>query len=169
MRTFRVAVVGGFVTRLGIGGLPFLLPLLYQLGMGLPAWESGLLMMPAAAAAMGMKLIAPRVLASFGYRQVLIVNTLMIGVTIGLFALVNASTPLPLIVVHRPGPGLLQFAAVLEHELDGLRRRRQRRFEHGEHDRQLAAADVAELRPGGRLAGHGLVSRRPAAKRPASP
>src|SRR5665213_425583 len=38
--TFRVSVVGGFVTRLGIGGLPFLLPLLYQLGMGLPAWES---------------------------------------------------------------------------------------------------------------------------------
>jgi EmrB/QacA subfamily drug resistance transporter len=65
IRTFRVAVVGGFVTRLGIGGLPFLLPLLYQLGMGLPAWESGLLMMPAAAAAMGMKLIAPRVLARF--------------------------------------------------------------------------------------------------------
>src|SRR5262245_49768687 len=62
VRTFRVSVGGGFVTRLGIGGLPFLLPLLYQLGLGLPAWQSGLLMMPAAAAAMGMKLIAPRVL-----------------------------------------------------------------------------------------------------------
>ena len=37
LRTFRVSVVGGFVTRLGIGGLPFLLPLLYQLGLGLPA------------------------------------------------------------------------------------------------------------------------------------
>src|SRR6185369_967550 len=54
VRTFRVSVAGGFVTRLGIGGLPFLLPLLYQLGLGLPAWESGLLMMPSAAAAMGM-------------------------------------------------------------------------------------------------------------------
>lgn len=37
VRTFRVAVVGGFITRLGVGGLPFLLPLLYQLGLGLPA------------------------------------------------------------------------------------------------------------------------------------
>jgi EmrB/QacA subfamily drug resistance transporter len=34
IRTFRVSIVGGFVTRLGIGGLPFLLPLLYQLGLG---------------------------------------------------------------------------------------------------------------------------------------
>jgi EmrB/QacA subfamily drug resistance transporter len=115
IRTFRVAVVGGFVTRLGIGGLPFLLPLLYQLGMGLPAWESGLLMMPAAAAAMGMKLIAPRLLARFGYRQVLIVNTLMIGVTIGLFATVNASTPLPLIIVIGLALGFfnsLQFSSM---------------------------------------------------------
>ena len=58
VRTFRVSVAGGFVTRLGIGGLPFLLPLLYQLGLGLPPWESGLLMMPAAAAAMGMKFLS---------------------------------------------------------------------------------------------------------------
>jgi EmrB/QacA subfamily drug resistance transporter len=99
VRTFRVAVAGGFVTRLGIGGLPFLLPLLYQLGMGLPAWESGLLMMPAAAAAMGMKLLATRILARLGYRKVLVANTLLIGLTIGLFALVDASTPLALIVL----------------------------------------------------------------------
>jgi EmrB/QacA subfamily drug resistance transporter len=99
VRTFRVSVMGGFVTRLGIGGLPFLLPFLYQLGMGLPAWESGLLMMPAAAAAMGMKLLAPRILARLGYRKVLVVNTLMIGVTISLFSLVGAATPLVLIVL----------------------------------------------------------------------
>jgi hypothetical protein len=49
VRTFRVSVLGGFITRIGVGGLPFLLPLLYQLGLGLPAWQSGLLMMPSAA------------------------------------------------------------------------------------------------------------------------
>lgn len=74
VRTFRVSVVGGFVTRLGVGGMPFLLPLLYQLGLGLPAWQSGLLMMPMAAAAMVMKLVATRVLARFGYRTVLVVT-----------------------------------------------------------------------------------------------
>jgi len=98
IRTFRVSVVGGFITRLGLGGLPFLLPLLYQLGLGLPAWQSGLLMMPAAAAAMGMKLISVRLLRSFGFRNVLIVNTLLIGVTISLFAFVSSSTPIALIV-----------------------------------------------------------------------
>jgi EmrB/QacA subfamily drug resistance transporter len=104
VRTFRISVLGGFITRLGVGGLPFLLPLLYQLGLGLPAWHSGLLMMPTAAAAMGMKLIAPRVLARFGYRQVLIVNTVCIGLTIGLFALVGPGTPTYVIL----GIGLLQ-------------------------------------------------------------
>jgi EmrB/QacA subfamily drug resistance transporter len=104
VRTFRISVLGGFITRLGVGGLPFLLPLLYQLGLKLPAWQSGLLMMPTAAAAMGMKLIAPKVLARFGYRQVLIVNTVCIGLTIALFALVGPSTPWFAIA----GIGLLQ-------------------------------------------------------------
>jgi EmrB/QacA subfamily drug resistance transporter len=104
IRTFRISVLGGFMTRLGVGGMPFLLPLLYQVGLGLPAWHSGLLMMPTAAAAMGMKLIAPRVLARLGYRQVLIVNTVCIGLTIGLFALVGPGTPTWIVI----GIGLLQ-------------------------------------------------------------
>lgn len=99
VRTFRVSVVGGFITRLGVGGMPFLLPLLYQLGLGLPAWQSGLLMMPSAAAAMGMKFISARVLARHGYRQVLIVNTVMIGVVVGMYALVVPATPILLIVL----------------------------------------------------------------------
>ena len=99
VRTFRVSVMGGFVTRLGVGGMPFLLPLLYQLGLGLPAWQSGLLMMPAAAAAMSMKILSARVLARFGYRQVLIVNTVMIGVIVCFFSLVNPATPILLIVL----------------------------------------------------------------------
>lgn len=104
IRTFRISVLGGFLTRLGVGGMPFLLPLLYQVGLGLPAWHSGLLMMPTAAAAMGMKLIAPRVLGKLGYRQVLVVNTVCIGLTIGLFALVGPATPSYVII----GIGLLQ-------------------------------------------------------------
>ena len=99
VRTFRVSVVGGFVTRLGVGGMPFLLPLLYQLGLGMPAWQSGLLMMPVAAAAMGMKFISSRVLARFGYRRVLIVNTVMIGAVVCLFSLVTPATPISMIVL----------------------------------------------------------------------
>jgi MFS family permease len=92
-------VLGGFVTRLGIGGLPFLLPLLYQVGMGFPAWKSGLLMMPAALAAMGMKLVSQQLLRRFGYRQILVVNTVCIGVTIGLFGTVGPGTSPAFIVM----------------------------------------------------------------------
>jgi len=91
--------MGGFITRIGVGGLPFLLPLLYQLGLGLPAWQSGLLMMPSAAAAMFMKFISARVLARFGYRQVLTVNTVLIGITISLFSFVQQGTPIYVIVM----------------------------------------------------------------------
>src|SRR5438128_5708058 len=89
LRTFRVSVVGGFVTRLGIGGMPFLLPLLYQLALGLPPWESGLLMMPTAAAAMGMKVLSAWILRRYGFRQILIVNTVMLGLTMCMFSLVT--------------------------------------------------------------------------------
>jgi EmrB/QacA subfamily drug resistance transporter len=115
IRTFRVSVAGGFITRLGIGGLPFLLPLLYQLGMGLPAWQSGLLMMPAAAAAMGMKVFAPRVLGRWGFKRVLVLNTLLIGLTISLFSLVTSTTPIALIVLLGLSMGFfnsLQFSAM---------------------------------------------------------
>jgi EmrB/QacA subfamily drug resistance transporter len=115
VRTFRVSVIGGFITRLGLGGLPFLLPLLYQLGLDLPAWQSGMLMMPAAAAAMCMKLIASRVLRRFGYRQVLIVNTMMIGFTICTFSLITPATPLYMIVLLSLTQGFfnsLQFTSM---------------------------------------------------------
>ena len=115
VRTFRVSVVGGFVTRLGIGGMPFLLPLLYQLGLGLPPWESGLLMMPTAAAAMGMKFLSTRILRRYGFRQTLIVNTVMLGVTIGMFSLVTPATPLAVIVLLALAQGFfnsLQFSSM---------------------------------------------------------
>ncbi len=114
-RTFRISVAGGFVTRLGVGGLPFLLPLLYQIGLGLPAWQSGLMMMPTAAAAMMMKLISVRVLRRFGYRQVLIVNTVMIGITISLFSVITPATPIWLILLLGLAQGFfnsLQFSSM---------------------------------------------------------
>jgi EmrB/QacA subfamily drug resistance transporter len=94
IRTFRAAVGGSFFTRIGIGGIPFLLPLLYQVGLGYTPVESGLLMMPQAFAAMSLKMTMPRILARFGYRAVLVFNTAMLGVLILLFATIGASTPL---------------------------------------------------------------------------
>jgi EmrB/QacA subfamily drug resistance transporter len=100
IRTFRAAVGGSFLTRLGIGGIPFLFPLLYQVGLGFTPIQSGLLMMPQAIAAMSLKVIMPRILARFGYRAVLVSNTLIIGVQILLFATIGMGTPVWLIVTE---------------------------------------------------------------------
>ncbi len=115
LRTFRVSVVGGFATRLGVGGMPFLLPLLYQLGLGLPAWESGLLMMPTAAAAMGMKFLSTPLLRRYGFRAVLIVNTVLVGATICMFSFITPSMPLSFIVLLGLTQGFcnsLQFSSL---------------------------------------------------------
>lgn len=100
IRTFRAAVVGGFVTRLGIGGIPFLFPLLYQVGLGFTPIQSGLLFMPQALAAMSLKMTMPHIIARFGYRRVLLYNTLGIGVLIALFATIGEDTPVWLIVAE---------------------------------------------------------------------
>jgi len=100
VRTFRAAVSGSFFTRLGIGGIPFLFPLLYQVGFGFSAIQSGLLMMPQALAAMSLKLTMPHILTRFGYRQVLVFNTVMLGLLILLFATIGTQTPVWLIVVQ---------------------------------------------------------------------
>jgi len=94
VRTFRAAVGGSFFTRISIGGIPFLLPLLYQVGLGYTPVQSGLLMMPQAFAAMSLKMTMPRILARFGYRAVLVFNTGMLGILILLFATIGAATPL---------------------------------------------------------------------------
>src|SRR6202012_5303872 len=99
IRTFRAAVSGGFFTRLGIGGVPFLLPLLYQTGLGYTPVQSGLLIMPQALASMGMKTILRKLLGARGYKMVLVVNTLVIGVLLGLFAVIGLHTPLWVIVL----------------------------------------------------------------------
>jgi EmrB/QacA subfamily drug resistance transporter len=99
IRSFRVAVSGNLVTRLGIGGLPFLLPLLYQVGLGFTPIQSGLMIMPQALAAMSFKFTLPRILKKFGYRRLLIANTVMLGVMLMLFSTIDVGTPTWLIVL----------------------------------------------------------------------
>jgi len=98
IRTFRSAVTGSFVTRLGIGGIPFLFPLLYQVGLGFTPIQSGLLMMPQAVASISLKVMMPKILRRFGYRAVLVSNTIIIGVLILLFSTIGLDTPVWLIV-----------------------------------------------------------------------
>jgi EmrB/QacA subfamily drug resistance transporter len=115
IRTFRSSVVGGLVTRIGVGGMPFLLPLLYQVGLGYSPIQSGLLIMPQPLAALSLKMTMPRILTRFGYRRVLVSNTLIIGLLIASFATIGPGTPVWLIVLQAFGFGYfssLQFTAI---------------------------------------------------------
>jgi EmrB/QacA subfamily drug resistance transporter len=75
--TFRASIVGGFLFRLGIGALPFLLPLLLQIGFDLNPFQSGLITFTTALGSMFMKAAVARVLRRFGYRNVLLYNALI--------------------------------------------------------------------------------------------
>ena len=93
IRTFRSAVNGGFFSRLGLGGIPFLFPLLYQIGLGFSPIQSGLLVLPQAIASIGIKTFVPTILARLGYRNVLVGNTIICGLMIMSFTTVGAHTP----------------------------------------------------------------------------
>src|SRR5208282_2358628 len=73
-------------------------PLLYQIGLGYTPVQSGLLIMPQPLAAMSLKMLMPRILARFGYRSVLLYNTLAIGALTILFMTVAPGIPAALIV-----------------------------------------------------------------------
>jgi EmrB/QacA subfamily drug resistance transporter len=75
--TFRASIFGGFLFRLGIGALPFLLPLLLQIGFDLSPFQSGLITFTTALGSMFMKAAVARVLNRFGYRNVLLYNALI--------------------------------------------------------------------------------------------
>jgi EmrB/QacA subfamily drug resistance transporter len=96
--TFRSAVFGGFLFRIGLGATPFLLPLLLQAGFGLSAYEAGLLTFVSAAGAMAMKTTAQPILRIFGFRRVLIVNALISAGFLAFNATFTAATPHMLIM-----------------------------------------------------------------------
>ncbi len=96
---FRAAVAGGTIFRIGNGAVPFLMPLLFQVGFGMTPFESGLLTFVAAFGAISMKFLAPFTLRTGGFRTVLIAASLIAGGLIALSAAFRADTPAIAIVV----------------------------------------------------------------------
>jgi EmrB/QacA subfamily drug resistance transporter len=91
--TYRAGVVGGSLFRIGIGASPFLLPLMLQLGFGLSPVNSGLLTFTSALGAIFMKTLAARVLKRFGFRRVLVVNSVVASAMLCAFGLFRPDTP----------------------------------------------------------------------------
>jgi EmrB/QacA subfamily drug resistance transporter len=113
--TFFAGVVGGFLFRIGIGAIPFLLPLLLQVGFGLTPFESGSLTFAAAAGAMAMKFSASTILKRWGFRRVLIVNGVVSALFLASCGLFTAATPHWLLLVALLAGGFfrsLEFTAL---------------------------------------------------------
>jgi len=87
IRTFRIGLLGNLFTRLGMGGIPMLLPLLFQVGLQYSPSIAGMMLIPAAVATILMKSLLVPVVKRFGYKKVLMANTILLGLSIGLLAL----------------------------------------------------------------------------------
>lgn len=91
-RTFSVSVLGNILSRTGFGGIPFLIPLLLQLGLGYSPQLSGLLLAPTALGVLISKPLSLPILRMIGYKRLLIINTIIVSFSIAGFALLDAST-----------------------------------------------------------------------------
>ena len=85
--TFRVSVTGGSYFRFGVGAVPFLLPLMMQEGFGYTPFQSGLITFVSSAGSFGMRTMSKTILRRFGFRQVLIWNTILSSLFMGLCGL----------------------------------------------------------------------------------
>jgi EmrB/QacA subfamily drug resistance transporter len=92
--TFSVTIVAGSLTRIGIGAVPYLMPLMFQIGFGLSAFKSGLLLLASALGNLGMKVFTTRILKRFGFRWVSIVTVSTAGLFIIACGLLTPHSPL---------------------------------------------------------------------------
>jgi EmrB/QacA subfamily drug resistance transporter len=91
--TFSSSVIAGSLFRVAVGAVPFLLPLMLQLGFGETPMQSGLVTFASAAGALAMKPAAQPVLHRFGFRAVLVVNGILSAAFIMVCALFQPYWP----------------------------------------------------------------------------
>lgn len=98
LRSFSVGISGSLMSRLGSGAMPFLTPLMMQVGLGHSASVAGMSMIPLTLSGMATRPFISGVIRRFGYRTVLSCNTLAQGALICSMALVGTQTSLWLII-----------------------------------------------------------------------
>jgi EmrB/QacA subfamily drug resistance transporter len=96
--TFRTSIIGGTLFRIGIGSIPFLLPLMLQIGFGLSPVQSGSLTFIAAVGALFSKTLAKRVLERLGFRLLLTCNAVIGGTFVAINGFFTPATPVWLIM-----------------------------------------------------------------------
>ncbi|HBC81329.1 multidrug transporter subunit MdtD [Pseudescherichia vulneris] len=98
-RTFSVGIAGNIASRLGTGCVPFLMPLMLQVGFGYTALIAGCMIAPTALGSILAKSTVTQVLRWFGYRKTLFGITVIIGVMIAQFALQSPSMEVWLLIL----------------------------------------------------------------------
>lgn len=93
LRSFQASVIGGGFMRVAMGANPFLLAMLLQVAFGLSAFAAGMMTFVSAAGALAMKTAAPPILRRFGFRTVLLVNAVIVGLSFMAYALFRPSWP----------------------------------------------------------------------------
>ena len=97
--TFLATVTGGTIYRVTIGTVPFLLPLLFQIGFGLNAFQSGMLVLATFLGNIGMKPFTTAVMRRWGFRTTGIVTGVLAALAMALCAVLYPSTPVPVLVL----------------------------------------------------------------------
>jgi EmrB/QacA subfamily drug resistance transporter len=91
--TFRSSMTGGSAARIAIGAVPFVLPLMFQLGLGYDGLRAGLSLTPLFVGNIGIKPFTSAILRFGGFRRVLIVNGLLQAATLLACARIGPETP----------------------------------------------------------------------------
>ncbi len=99
-KIYAIGILGNFFARFGGNAMPFLMPLMLQVAFGFEPFITGLMMIPTVLGSLASKPVVRPLIQYFGYRKVLLVNTLLVGACIASFALTTAETPVWLRALH---------------------------------------------------------------------
>jgi EmrB/QacA subfamily drug resistance transporter len=113
--SFRHAALSGSLFRMGAGGVPFLVPMLLQVGFGWGATEAGFVAFATAIGAFAMKPLTRPILRRFGFRTVLVGNGLLAAAGVAIGAAFTPAWPIAAMFVVLAFGGLfrsLQFTAL---------------------------------------------------------
>ena len=115
VRSLRVGLLGNLFARLGSGAAPFLVPLMLQVGLGLSPLHAGTMMLATVLGSMLVKRFTVRTVQRYGYKRVLQINSLLLGIVIAALGLVSTSQPQWLILLQLfvfGGINSMQFSAM---------------------------------------------------------
>lgn len=115
LETFSAASLGGSFSRFAVNAGTFVLPLMFQVGFGFSPFISGLFMLIGAVGSLSTKAIAARLVRQFGFRRVLLVNSVLIAAATLACAGLARSTPALCVGVVMVGCGFtrsLQFTCL---------------------------------------------------------